>query len=740
MSVPPPGREPQKSEECATASKSAIHILFSLLLAGGLSTGTACSGFSQSGSTSAADNQISITIAPMSASIASGGALQFSASVSGTAQTGVTWSTSAGTISTGGLLTAPTVSSTTGLTVTATSAADSGKTASASVNVTVADNQISITIAPSSASLTSGGALQFSASVSGTAQTGVTWSTSAGTISTGGLLRAPTVSSATSLTVTATSAADSGKTASASVNVTVQGQGLYNTPTNVSPIAYPTPIPCPSNSDPGCPSGALTGAGWTYVDSGFPNTTLLRATDSNTTGPSAATHRNWGMDCGGSAEVNLFSQQDDRIAMCDDTGGNVFVFWLSWPKVTELYGVCVLQGNPTFCANNFEFSHVTNDWGYSTSLNISGDVSIFSYDVSSTATYPSLINGKQSQVVDLATACSLPSLSGLPTAGGGYAGDLTVSVDDQTFSVTASTATAQDTATYFIVWNRTNGCRVWNTNTGAVTGSWGTTGSVSNADRFLIHNSRIGPDGSWAKLASGSCTSGTCSTAANYLWNISTLTVNVMPETTGGGHTAIGYTNVVNNVYNDGYPPQGYFMRSMVTPSSYDSLPASYPTQCSPADPPPCTGGPYMGFDQHVTWPQGLNTLPDNAPLFSTTYVTYTGGYGGLPDTNAWDGELLAVSTDAPGTPPDGTGNGVVYRLSHLYNSMQEPPSTEFPGTYAIGACSWDGGYCAWTTDWNGMFGNTDGTGTACTITAGNCRIDVVLAQLPTVAGAATTK
>src|SRR5580658_1287398 len=388
MSVPPPGREPQKSEECATASKSAIHILFSLLLAGGLSTGTACSGFSQSGSTSAADNQISITIAPMSASIASGGALQFSASVSGTAQTGVTWSTSAGTISTGGLLTAPTVSSTTGL------------------------------------------------------------------------------------TVTATSAADSGKTASASVNVTVQGQGLYNTPTNVSPIAYPTPIPCPSNSDPGCPSGALTGAGWTYVDSGFPNTTLLRATDSNTTGPSAATHRNWGMDCGGSAEVNLFSQQDDRIAMCDDTGGNVFVFWLSWPKVTELYGVCVLQGNPTFCANNFEFSHVTNDWGYSTSLNISGDVSIFSYDVSSTATYPSLINGKQSQVVDLATACSLPSLSGLPTAGGGYAGDLTVSVDDQTFSVTASTATAQDTATYFIVWNRTNGCRVWNTNTGAVTGSW----------------------------------------------------------------------------------------------------------------------------------------------------------------------------------------------------------------------------------------------------------------------------
>ncbi len=654
MPVQPPGREPQQCLRHATASDITIRVLFSLFLAAGLNAWTGCAEVSQTGSTPSVDNKISITIAPQRATLGSDGTLQFSTLVSGTAQTEVTWSSSAGAISTSGLLTAP------------------------------------------------------------------------------------TVSSATTLTVTATSVADGGKTASASVNVAAQV--LYNTPTNVSPIAYPTTIPCPSNSDPGCPRGALTGAGWTYVDPGFPNTTLLRATDSNTTGPSATTHRNWGLDCGGSAEVNLFSQQDDRVAMCDDTGGNVFIFSLNWPTLTELYGVCILQGNPTFCANNFEFSHVTNDSGYSTSLNASGDVSIFSYDVSSTKTYPSLVNGEQSQVVDLATACSLSGLSGLPMAGGEYAGDLSVSVDDQTFSVTASTATAQDTATYFIVWNRTNGCRVWNTNTGAVTGSWGTIGTVSNTDRFLIHNSRIGPDGSWAKLACGSCTSGSCSTVANYLWNISALTVNLMPETTGGGHTAIGYTNVVNNVYNSGYPPQGYFMRHMVTPSSYGSLPASYPTQCSPTDPPSCTGGPYMGFDQHITWPQGLNTLHDNAPFFSTTYVTYTGGYSGLPDTNAWDGELLAVSTNAPGTPPGSTGYSVVYRLSHLYNSMQEPSSTEFTGTYAIGACSWDGGYCAWSTDWNGMFGNTDGIETSCTITAGSCRIDVVLAQLPTLARAATPK
>jgi|SRR5271169_759042 len=639
MSVQPRGREPHQCEQHTAASGVAIRILFSFFLAVGLETWTGCAGISQPGSLSSADKQINITIAP------------------------------------------------------------------------------------SIATLASDGALQFSASVSGTAQMGVTWSTSAGTISTGGLLSAPTVSSATTLTVTATSAADKGKTASASVNLTAKA--LYNAPTNVSPIPYPTPIPCPSNFDPGCPNGALTGAGWTYVDPGFPNTTLLRATDANTTGPSGAPHRNWGTDCGGSAEVNLFSMADDRIALCDVTGGSVFMFLSNWPVVSELYGVCILAGNPTYCTNNFEFSQVTNDLGYSVSLSClspcggssHGNLSIYQYDVSSTSNYPSLLNGKQSLVVDLSTCVT--ALGNLPW-GTAYGGDLTVSTDDQTFSVTASTTPAQDAATYFIVWNRTSGCRVWDTNTGSVTGDWGTNGTVTNIDRFLIHNSRMGPNASWAKLAWGSCASVNCSMVGNFFWNIPTLTVTTENTISGCGHTAIGYTHIVNNCVFNPYPYQGFFIRPANLTSDYSSLPALYPATSN-----------LTGWDQHMTWAQGLNLATDAGPFFSTTWVEYYGGYSGLPDTNAWDGELIAVSANAPAGSRDGEGGGVVYRLAHLYNSMQEPASKEFNGTYAIGACSWDGKYCAWSADWNGMFGNTNGTATSCTITAGSCRLDVVLARLP---------
>src|SRR5947207_5531075 len=78
---------------------------------------------------------ISVSVSPTSASVAPGGTQQFSALVSGTGQTGVTWKASAGTISSSGFLTAPTVSTTTNVTVTAISVADSTKSASAAVTV-----------------------------------------------------------------------------------------------------------------------------------------------------------------------------------------------------------------------------------------------------------------------------------------------------------------------------------------------------------------------------------------------------------------------------------------------------------------------------------------------------------------------------------------------------------------------------------------------------------------------------
>jgi hypothetical protein len=495
----------------------------------------------------------------------------------------------------------------------------------------------------------------------------------------------------------------------------------YNTPTNVSPIPYPTTIPCPSTIVPSC-SGALTGAGWIYTEPSFPNTTLLRVTDRHT--PSIEPVPSWVADCGGSAEVSLFSKNDDRIALCE-TGNEVQMFQLTWPTAPKLYGTnCILSGNPALCANNFFFSRVTNHIGYNVAVscstwpngcssNSTGDLTIYEQDVSSTSNRPTLDAGTITPLIDLSTCVS--TLAGL-VSDAWYDG-VTVSNDDQTFATAVSTTPGQDNtnAVYVVVWNRSLGCRVWNTHTGAVTGAYGGApiGTISIGDRFTIHNARLGNGGTWIKVA---CAENTC-TRANYFWNIATLNVTTENETNGCGHSAIGYSEAVNNCPFNQYPPQAFFSRPMSNPSSYASLPSTYPTDCSPFDGCSC----YMGedcvrFDQHMTWPQ--QTGSDTAPFFSTTWVSYYGGYDGLPATNAWDGEGLAVSTNNPGA-------GVVYRLFHLFNTMQ---SSNFFAQYGVGAC--DANYCIWATDWDGKFGNTDGTDEACTITE-NCRVDVMLAKLP---------
>ncbi len=161
---------------------------------------------------------VAVSISPTAASLSTGGQQQFTAYVSGTVNTAVTWSASGGTVTNSGLYTAPGTAGT--YTVTATSAADTTKFASASVTVTQG-SQVSISVTPSSADVQAAGQQQFTATVSGTTNSAVTWSASGGTVTTGGLYTAP--GTAGSYLVTATSVADTTKSASATVNVTPPG-------------------------------------------------------------------------------------------------------------------------------------------------------------------------------------------------------------------------------------------------------------------------------------------------------------------------------------------------------------------------------------------------------------------------------------------------------------------------------------------------------------------------------------
>jgi hypothetical protein len=177
-------------------------------------------------------SSVSVTLSPGTAALQVGQPTQFTATVSGTADMAVTWTTSGGTVTSAGRYTAP--SSAGNYTVTATSAADPSKSASASVTVSQ-PNQISISISPTSVSVPNGGQEQFSASLSGTSNTAVIWSDSGGNITTSGLYTAP--KTAGTYTVTALSAADQSKSASSTV--------IVSPPQTVTVSISPTTIAVP---------------------------------------------------------------------------------------------------------------------------------------------------------------------------------------------------------------------------------------------------------------------------------------------------------------------------------------------------------------------------------------------------------------------------------------------------------------------------------------------------------------
>ena len=178
---------------------------------------------------SATSPPVVISIAPTSATVTTGGTQQFTATLQNTSNTAVTWqvngvtggNTTTGTISSSGLYTGPaTVPNPATVTVTAISQADPSKSASALVTV-VTQAPVNVTISPTSATVTTGGTQQFTATVQNTSNTAVTWLATGGTISAGGLYTAP--GTAGTYSVTATSVADTSKSASATVTVTAAG-------------------------------------------------------------------------------------------------------------------------------------------------------------------------------------------------------------------------------------------------------------------------------------------------------------------------------------------------------------------------------------------------------------------------------------------------------------------------------------------------------------------------------------
>jgi hypothetical protein len=203
----------------------------------------ACGGGSLPGG-SVDKNTTTVIISPSKATVSSRGTLQFTATVSGVQTRAVSWSATAGTVSGGGYYNAPTVSIVTTALITArTTAGSTTTTVTIQPSMPPGSSPVAISVSPATVTLKSGARQLFIASVSGTTNRGVTWSTTDGTVTTGGLFTSPGVGGVTRIAVKAASQADPTKSASASVTALAQvGQHAvdlrWNASTSADVVGY----------------------------------------------------------------------------------------------------------------------------------------------------------------------------------------------------------------------------------------------------------------------------------------------------------------------------------------------------------------------------------------------------------------------------------------------------------------------------------------------------------------------
>jgi CSLREA domain-containing protein len=175
----------------------------------------ACGG---DGGTTTPPPPVSVAITPTASTINPGATAEFSATVTNATSTAVRWTSSGGRVAGNGssaTFTAPVTGGS--YTVTATSEADPTKSASATVTV----NSVGVAIASTATSVGAGDTLGLTANITNTANAGVTWTASAGSIvGSGAAVQWAAPVAGGSYTITVTSTFDPSRSATTTITVT----------------------------------------------------------------------------------------------------------------------------------------------------------------------------------------------------------------------------------------------------------------------------------------------------------------------------------------------------------------------------------------------------------------------------------------------------------------------------------------------------------------------------------------
>ena len=386
---------------------------------------------------------------------------------------------------------------------------------------------------------------------------------------------------------------------------------------------------------------ALGPAGSLITDPSF-GSRILRVTDPN----SDPKGKGRSLFTPSSAEQNTWNKNSTMFYVT--TAGGSFLLYNFDPATMKAR----VAKNPNLnWGGEPQFSYSQQNILYGTSRQ---EPSIEEYDTST---------GKVSEIVKASKCVKL-------NAGDG-AHAVTVSADDSRFMTVLGPR--QDDNYLVYVYDRTQGCRWYNTTTGEVGGDWGPKGMVTTPDRFPLHNARMAKSGKYLYAARG----GGGSPGHRWaVWEIDTLNVSICSSGCTG-HRVLGYSHILGSSGLE--HPMDVVSRPLSHLADYKSI----------------IGGlqPMKGewYDSHFSW---NNVDPnDSTPVCFSTYRPKNSDTPGAAPTvsGPWENEIDCAATD---------GKSKVWRFAHTYSTARN-------GFWSTprGNVSQDGRFFMFTSDWEDQLG-----------------------------------
>lgn len=394
-----------------------------------------------------------------------------------------------------------------------------------------------------------------------------------------------------------------------------------------------------------------------FVDPDF-GSPMVRVTDET----SPLLHPGGYLRTEASGSANMFSSDGSKLYVIAEGGATLaYSFDPATMTLGSLPGAAAGKGLAVPLRSGASFSFTDPDLMYGT--NGKNVLEMTSYRFST---------GKLTPVIDTSTCGMQPPLIAGPTVRSGD--DVTPSLDDSRLSISEG-GPSFGQHMFVVVYDKTLGCRWYNTQTGQIGGQWGTSGAASIGDSYLIAHATLSRSGEYVRI--------NVNGAGFYVWDVATLQLqhcSIHSALQCDGYTANGYNTIVE-------------ARGYKNPMDIVKRPFIDITQAEPLVWPLAPAHASVPQNKHFTW-ENVDAN-DSTPVCASTYDEVDKDDITVP----YEGEVFCIETDGAAS--------TIWRFAHNRAHWY----VGYFNTQPLGSISRDGRFFMFTSSWDEQLG-TEANGT----------------------------